>query len=78
MKKIISIYGWVGVLIIILAYVLVSFNILKPTNIVYQAMNCIGALGMIIESYDKKDYQSTVLNIVWASIALIAILKLFI
>ena len=76
MKKIAVDLGWVGTFLILLAYGLLSFSILKSDSILYQLMNLLGALGIVVDTYYKKDRPPEVLNIIWAVIALIAILKI--
>ena len=76
MNKFIEFYGWYGTFAIVLAYILVSFSVLEPTNIWYQILNGTGALGIVLVSFHKKNYQPGVLNIIWTLIAVFAILKL--
>ena len=76
MQKLIELFGWYGAGAIVLAYALVSFSVLSPTNIWYQVLNGTGALGIVAVSFYKKAYQPGVLNIIWTVIALTAILKL--
>ena len=76
-EKIIEIFGWYGTVAIVSAYFLVSFSFLSSTNIWYQILNGTGALGIVGISFYKKTYQPGVLNIIWAIIALIAIIKIF-
>lgn len=79
MNKIIDeIIGWYGAAAILLAYALVSFNIFTGSSIWYQILNGTGAFGIVYISYKKKDYSPCVLNIFWAIIALIAIIRIFI
>jgi len=68
--------GWYGVLAILLAYLLISFNVLASKSLGYQLLNLTGAGGIIIEAMSKKDTQPVVLNVVWAIIALLAIGRL--
>ncbi|OIP97154.1 hypothetical protein AUK40_03865 [Candidatus Wirthbacteria bacterium CG2_30_54_11] len=70
--------GWYGTIAIVLAYALVSFGWLSASTLVYQVLNGTGALGMVYISFKKKAYQPGVLNIIWAVIALIAIVHLII
>ena len=72
-----EIFGWYGLIAILLAYGLVSYRILVPTGFIYQLLNLTGAAGIIVISYKKKVLQSVVLNIVWGLIGLIAIIQLF-
>ena len=76
-NKFIEWYGWCGMIAIILAYVLVSFYIIEVSNIWYQILNGAGALGIVLVSFYKKNYQPAVLNIIWMAVAVIAILKIF-
>jgi hypothetical protein len=78
MKKLFVIFGWYGTAAIILAYALVSFSILQPTDLWYQFLNGTGALGIVGVSLQKNAYQPAVLNIVWAVIACVAIVRLFV
>lgn len=76
MKNFIEIFGWYGTIAIVLAYALVSFSILQPTNIAYQLLNGTGALGIVAVSFYKRAYQPGVLNIIWTIIAVVAILNI--
>jgi multidrug transporter EmrE-like cation transporter len=76
-NKFIEWYGWCGMILIILAYVLVSFYVIEVSNVWYQILNGVGALGIVLVSFYKKNYQPAVLNIIWTVVAVIAILKIF-
>lgn len=68
--------GWYGVAATVLAYILVSFSLISPTNWLYQLLNFTGALGITIETYYKKDYQPFWLNFIWMLIAAAAIISI--
>lgn len=76
MEKISEILGWVGVLCIVCAYALVSFGLIGAASLSYQILNTIGALGVIYSSFCKKNFQPVVLNIVWALIGIVSIIKI--
>jgi hypothetical protein len=73
-----NVIGWYGVLAIILAYGLVSFNVITAKSISYQVLNLSGAVGIVVEALSKKDAQPVVLNIIWAVIAAIAIVHILV
>ena len=75
MKKLIELYGWYGMVAIILAYALASFSVIKATDVTFQILNATGALGIVFVSFHKKAYQPGVLNILWTLIAVIAMAK---
>lgn len=70
--------GWLGISLILIAYALNMFGILSPENIIYLVMNILGSLGVVYISLKKKTYQPGVLNIIWAIIALIALIGVLI
>lgn len=71
-----EIIGWYGTGAIVLAYVLVSFGVLGSDNVWFQLLNLSGALGVLVISLTKKAYQPATLNVIWAIIALVALIKI--
>lgn len=76
MGKFIEFCGWYGMVAIVMAYALVSFSLVQPTDIVYQLLNGTGALGIVLVSFYKRAYQPGVLNIIWTFIAIVAIFRI--
>lgn len=74
--NIIEALGWYGAAAVLLAYALVSFNIISPHGWAYQLLNFTGAVGVLVISYTKHAKQPALLNFVWAVIALIALIQL--
>jgi hypothetical protein len=68
--------GWYGAAAVLLAYALVSFDIISPHGWIYQLLNFTGAVGVLIISYMKHAKQPALLNFVWAVIALVALIQL--
>ncbi len=71
-----EIAGWYGAIVIVLAYVLVSFEVIPASGATYQLLNLSGAIGITAIAVVKKVRQSIVLNIFWAVIAVIALARL--
>ena len=69
--------GWCGPAALILAYALVSFNIIDAHESLFQILNLVGGAAIIVISLAKRVYQSVVLNIFWCAIALLALLRIF-
>lgn len=74
--KVENVLGWYGVLAILVAYALVNLNYVSVRSFGFEILNLTGAIGIIIEAINKKDIQPVMLNIIWAAIALIALLHL--
>lgn len=68
--------GWYGVVATLLAYALISASVVDAHNLWYQGLNFTGALGVTVQTYYRRDYQPFWLNLIWAGIALIAIISI--
>ncbi|HEY4673520.1 MAG: hypothetical protein HYY67_06285 [Thaumarchaeota archaeon] len=75
-KTLAEIFGWLGAIITIIAYALISFGVFDATNILYQILNLTGAVGVGVVSIMKKIYQPATLEVIWALIAFIALLNI--
>jgi len=75
-QPLIEILGWYGTIAIVGAYGLSSFLLIKPDSLAYQFLNLTGALGLLVDTFYKKDVQPAVLNIIWSVIAVIAIVQI--
>jgi len=67
--------GWIGVLSILLAYALLSIGALESTDVRYHGLNLLGGIGIIVDALADKNYQPAVLNLIWATIAVYAIVR---
>jgi hypothetical protein len=70
--------GWYGVIAILLAYGLLIFGVLNMDSIWYLMLNLTGATAVAVEARSKKDRQPMVLNVIWALVAVVAIIRLLI
>jgi hypothetical protein len=69
----INILGWIGSIEVVAAYALNSSQKIKSDSITFQTLNLTGAIFLIINSIYKEAYPFTFINIVWAIIAVVAI-----
>ncbi len=78
MKQLIyEILGWIGTFLVLSAYLFVSFGWLDGESVLFQLMNIFGSFGLLAIALSKKVYQSVVVNVVWATIGIAALVKLF-
>lgn len=68
--------GWLGAILILAAYGLLTAGKLSADSPVYQAANVVGALGFIANGWWHKALPSTVLNVLWAGIGLTALWRI--
>lgn len=73
-----DIVGWTGIVLILLAYFLVSYKFVLGDSLVYQLINLVGCFGTFYNAYFKKSKPLMTLQIVWGLIALISIVRIYI
>lgn len=61
--------SWYGVVVILIAYMGVSFGIFEPSNPLPVFFNVTGSLAMLIDAWKDKNWQPVVINIIWIGIA---------
>lgn len=64
----IEIVGWIGAACVLGAYVARSLGHL-PDEFVYQSLNAIGSLGILIVASKKRAWQPAALNLIWLLIS---------
>ena len=62
--------GWIGALLILGSYILVSLGKLGGRSATYQWMNVAGAAGFVVNSGWHGAIPSTALNVVWLGVGL--------
>lgn len=70
-----DIIGWIGMILVLLAYALLSTNKIK-NGIAYQFMNFLAGIFMAIGLFPKNAWFSFTLQIVWTIVALISIINI--
>lgn len=66
----IDIIGWLGVVLLLVAYGLVSSKRLDGDSTLYQVLNLVGSALVVVNSADRGAYPSVGVNVVWIVIAL--------
>jgi hypothetical protein len=73
MKLAVEIIGWIGAVLILAAYALLSAGRLKGDSLRYQVMNILGAAGFVVNSGWNGALPSAAMNLVWIGIGVFAI-----
>ena len=71
----INILGWTGSVLYLLAYALVSLKKAEGDSVLYQGMNIIAGILLVIYSYSLAAYATTGLNAVWVGIGVFTLGK---
>ncbi len=72
-EKLTELAGWYGVIAILVAYALLSFDVLDSHHLANHVINLTGGAGILIDAYADKNYQPVVLNVIWIAVAIYAI-----
>ena len=65
-----TITGWIGMVLILVAFYLVSARKVAGDSRVYQVLNLFGAIGIIWNTLIQQAWPAMTLNVVWALIAI--------
>lgn len=77
MEVLIELCGWIGAILVLGAYFLISTNRVTSDSISFQLLNVIGALTLIIYTYSRDAFASVLVNSIWVLIGLKALLPYF-
>ena len=70
-----DIIGWAGMILVLLAYILLSTNKIK-NGYLYQILNFVAAALMAIGLFPKNAWFSFTLQVVWGIVAIFALCKM--
>lgn len=70
-----DICGWIGMILVLVAYALLSTNKIK-NGILYQMINLVAAVFMAIGVFPKNAWFSFALQVIWAIIGVVAIIQI--
>ena len=70
-----DILGWIGMILVLLAYMLLSTNKISNGK-VYQFLNLFAAIFMAIGLFPTNAWFSFTLQVIWGLIAIISLIKI--
>ena len=75
-RLIVDVAGWAAALLILSGYALLTAGKVDARSPAYQWMNVLGAIGFVINSGYFKAWPSAVLNVIWAGIGIVALIRI--
>lgn len=72
------IIGFIGTVLVLLAYLLLSTKRIQSDSVSYQGLNLVGAVLLIIYAVVLTAWANVLLNVVWGFIAIFALGKLYV
>lgn len=73
--KIDQFIGWVGALFIVLAYLLLTLEVVVAKDVAYNLMNLFGGAMIAYRVWVDRNYSNLFLEIVFIAVAIIALSK---
>ena len=70
---IIDILGWVGTILFLVAYALVSLKKVDGDSVIYQGMNIVAGALLVINTLYLHAYPSAGLNVAWIGIGMLTL-----
>lgn len=77
MELIVDILGYIGMVVLLASFGLISMNKITANHASYQWMNLIGSIFLMINTYYYGALPSALLNLVWLFIALVYLIKIY-
>lgn len=74
-SKLENIFGWVGTIMLLVAYSFNALGFILANSILYITLNIFGGVLVMYIAYRYHNYQSTLINLVWFIVAIIALSK---
>ncbi|MEQ9287319.1 MAG: hypothetical protein RIG77_10450 [Cyclobacteriaceae bacterium] len=72
----VDIIGWIGSILLIAAYLLISQDRIKSQSYTYQLLNVVGSVLLIVNTIYYRAYPSSALNVIWVVIGIVYIAKI--
>ena len=72
---IVDITGWIGGLLLVIAYYLNSKNKINAQSFSYQFLNVLGSLFLIVNTVFYGAYPSALVNVIWIFIGIRFLVK---
>ncbi|GAB4420296.1 MAG: hypothetical protein Kow002_08570 [Anaerolineales bacterium] len=70
MQIAVDVLGWIGAVAYLVAYALVSLKKVEGDSLLFQGINIIAGILLIVNTVYWKAYPSAALNLAWIGIAL--------
>ncbi|MFZ5858654.1 MAG: CBU_0592 family membrane protein [Chloroflexota bacterium] len=69
----INILGWTGSILYLLAYALVSMKKTEGDSLLYQGMNIVAGVLLVVYTLNLQAYATTGLNAVWVAVGVLTL-----
>ncbi|HRN93604.1 MAG: hypothetical protein KF706_00470 [Chitinophagales bacterium] len=74
-RILIALTGWIGAILVLYAYFMISTKRLQGNSVHYQTANILGAICLMINTYFNHAYPSAAVNLIWIGIGFYSLLS---
>jgi len=71
-----DIAGWIGMILVLIAYALISFKKLSSQSSAYHLMNLVGVSCIGVNVFVQKAWPVFVLECIWGLVATVTLIKI--
>lgn len=75
MQILIDILGWAGAILFLAAYALVSMKKVEVDSLLYQGMNILAGILLVVNTFYWRSYPSVAVNTAWIGIAIFTLVR---
>jgi hypothetical protein len=68
--------GWCGLVAVVGAYAATNLGLLAFGGTAYLLLNLAGAVALLLDTWPDRNWQTIILNVVWAAIALVSLVRI--
>ncbi|MEU8378668.1 hypothetical protein [Streptosporangium sp. NPDC048865] len=73
MSLLVNLLGWAGAALMLYGYAMVSASRMAGDGLPYQLINLAGAVALMVNTAYHAAWPSTILNVVWGVIGVVAV-----
>lgn len=74
-ETIVLIIGWIGFVLCSSAYMLLNLRVILFDSLIYQVLNIVGGICLVISATFFSDLPNTAANVLWVFIALFGVIR---
>ena len=74
-NKLAETFGWIGSILLLTGYGLLSFGVIDGDSALYHGMFMIGSIGLAVITYRHRAFQSFMVNIFFGLLALVGFIR---
>lgn len=76
-KVLVDFLGWYGMVAILIAFALITYNVLTTQSALWQILNLTGSIGIAVNALSRRAMPEVWLNIIFSLVAISGLYQIF-